>query len=186
MFFHEVGDVKTQLVPLLLGATYRMLGEFNRAENVLQEALKAHPDDAELMFNLGLVYLDQGRRIDLIRLMQTLLTVDGGAANAKLLTGLCYLRHGDLNIARQLIDELVASEPELVRARMLRVELLSRALAPLEDQIRAINDILRLDPASFEARNWLNKVRQIQAARVPAAIPTSPLPMPAMAPALAS
>jgi tetratricopeptide (TPR) repeat protein len=123
------------------------------------------------MFNLGLVYLDQGRRAGLIKLMQDLLANPCGASNSKLLAALCYLRHGNLDVARQLIDDVIANDPKLIRPRMLRVEWLSRSRAPLDEQIRAINDVLRIEPGLFEARIWLQRIQQLQSAARPAAMP---------------
>jgi tetratricopeptide (TPR) repeat protein len=155
-----------------------MLGDSERAEAALQVVLNSDEDNCEALFNLGLVYLDQGRRTDLVQLMQRMLETPSGASNSKLLAALCYLRHGNLNVARQLIDDVIVNDPHLIRARMLRVEWLSRSWAPLEELTRAINDVLRIQPGIFEARNWLQKIRQMQAAAATSASP----PIPAWAP----
>jgi glycosyltransferase involved in cell wall biosynthesis len=175
LLFQVPGNVKAKLAPLMLGAAHRMLGDSERAEAAFQVVLNSDAADCDALFNLGLVYLDQGRRTDLVQLMQRLLETSGGASNAKLLAALCYLRHGNLNVARQLIDDVIGNDPTLIRARMLRVEWLSRSYAPLEELIRAINDVLRIQPGLFEARNWLQKLRQMQAA----AAASAPAPMPA-------
>jgi len=170
MLFQVPGNLKSKLVPLMLGASHRMLRHYAQAEGALQAVLGAHPHDNDALFNLGLVYLDQGRGTDLMGIAQQLLAATDGTSNAKLLGSMWNLRYGHLRQAGQLIDELIFSDPYLIRARILRVELLSRSQAPLEDQIRAINDVLRLDPASLDARNWLQEIRQLQASRAPAVI----------------
>jgi tetratricopeptide (TPR) repeat protein len=155
-----------------------MLGDSAQAEAALQAVLNSDAADCEALFNLGLLYLDQGRRTDLVQLMQRLLETPRGALNSKLLAALCYLRHGNLDVARQLIDDVIANDPNLIRARMLRVEWLSRSNSPLEELIRAINDVLRVQPGLFEAQNWLRKVHQMQAAAADAAR-AAPAAMPA-------
>jgi glycosyltransferase involved in cell wall biosynthesis len=186
LLFQVTGNIKTKLAPLMLGMACRMLGDCPRAEAALQVVLHSNPADCEALFNLGLVFLDQGRRTDVVQLMQRLLESPQGASNAKLLAALCCLRHNKLDVARQLIDDVIASNPQLIRARMLRIEWLSRSYAPLEDLARAINDVLRIQPEFSEARNWLLKVRHLQAAEppvTPQAVPSwssSSVPLSAM------
>ena len=77
-----------------------------------------------------------------------------------MLTAKMLLRHGELGGAAQLIDQIIAKEPFLARARLLRMEYLSRAQQPLEIQIRAHRDLLRISPDNLEARAWLENAEK--------------------------
>jgi hypothetical protein len=144
------------------------------------------PNDCEALFNLGMVYLDQAHWPKFVALVSRLAGTSGGEIGAAVLTAKMLLRHGELHGAAQLIDQIIEKEPGLPRARLLRMEYLSRARQPLETQIRAHRDLLRIAPGNLEARAWLEKAENSRsdAALLPAPHTLSPLaaPMASLAP----
>lgn len=160
LHYQTPDNVKTRLAPLLLAAAYRMQRDYYRAEQVLQELIAGAPTDCEALFNLGMVYLDQANWPPFVALVSRLASTSGGETGAAVLTAKMLLRHGELRGAAQLIDQIIAKEPFLVRARLLRMEYLSRAQQPLEVQIRAHRDLLRISPDNLEARAWLENVEK--------------------------
>jgi hypothetical protein len=115
-------------------------------------------------YNLGLIYLDQGLGLKLAPVIQTLMKLPRGNIEAGLLAALWHVRLGDLSVAEPIIDELIATSPNLARPRMLRAEYLSRRQAPLETQMRALRDVLRVHPGNLEAKEWIEAGRKLQAA----------------------
>jgi tetratricopeptide (TPR) repeat protein len=171
MLYATAGNVKTKLAPLMLGTVYGLQLSYAEAESTLQAVVAAFPDDCEALFNLGLVYLEPYRRPELVALIERIFKTPGGSMHAGLLSAMCHLRHGDLGVASQIIDQLIGANPQQARPRMLRAECLSRSNAPLEDQLRAHHDVLRVSPGNVVALNGIQMVEQV---RRQAAFSTSP------------
>jgi cytochrome c-type biogenesis protein CcmH/NrfG len=150
----------------MLGAVQRIQRAYARAEATFLEVLQRFPDDVSTLYNLGLVYLEQGRAQQVAAVGQRLLRLQGGVVDAGLLASLWHLRLGDPALAGPLLDQVIADAPHSPRARMLRAEWLSRMRAPIEAQIQALRDILRIQPGNVEARQWIHKAQQFQAAQV--------------------
>jgi tetratricopeptide (TPR) repeat protein len=165
LMFCAVANVRNKLAPRLLGAVRRMQQAYSEAEATLQAVLGEFPDDTSTWYNLGLVYLDQGAGQKLVPVVRNLLNLRGGKIEAGLLAALWYLRHGDPTLAGPVIDDLIAQAPQMPRPRMLRAEWLSRCGAPLEAQIHALRDVLRIQPGNIEAHGWLKAALSVQAAR---------------------
>ena len=157
LLFESAGNLRTKLAPRMLGAAYRMQRAFGQAERILKAVTSAFPDDCESWFNLGLVYLDQARGPELDAIVEQLSQVPGGTTGSRLLSVMWHLRRGDLELAGRIIDDLITAEPKQTSLRMLRFEWLSRSRAPVEAQMRALNDVLRIDPSNLEARYWMQK-----------------------------
>lgn len=154
-------NVKTRLAPLLLAAAYRMQQDYARAERTLEELIRVLPNDCEALFNLGMAHLDEACWPKFVELVHRLAATAGGATGAALLTAKMLLRQGDFPQAARLIDQIIDQEPYLPRARMLRTEYLALSKQPLEIQIQAHRDLLRIDPANCEVRAWLKRTEQL-------------------------
>jgi len=170
MVYGAPAHVREKLAPRMLAAVQRMQKAYTASEATLQGLLRLYPDDLSSWYNLGLVYLDQGIGNKLAVLVRHLLTLKDGHIDAGLLAALWHLRYGDPTLAGPIIDQLIAEVPRLPRPRMLRAEWLSRCRAPIEAQIRALRDVLRLQPGNAEARHWLAEARRVQAATVQPAV----------------
>ena len=167
MVFAAVANVRTRLAPCMLGAVHRAQRNYVQAEATLHSVLREFPADRHASYNLGLVYLDQNRGQDLSGIIRQLQTHPDGIRQAALLAALWKLRHGQPAQAETIINFLIARWPHLPRPRMLRAECLSRRGAPVEDQIRALRDVLRVQPSCAEAQRWLALAQRVQHAPVP-------------------
>jgi len=183
MSYGDVANIRTKLAPRMLGAVERMLKMYPEAEATLQAVIHDFPADNSTWYNLGLVYLDQGHGYKLAPIIRRLLELRGGNIDAGLLAALWHMRHGHASLAAPIIDDLIAQAPQMPRPRMLRAECLSRCHAPLEAQIRALQDVVRVHPGNTEARHWLRKAQLLQSASVQPAVSvetTSVVLMPGM------
>ena len=165
MKFGALSNIKNKLAPHMLGAVQRMQRAFDQAEATLRALLQEFPSDVSGWYNLGLVYIDQGRGQQVAEVGQRLLMVPGGVRDAGLLAVLWQLRRGDPALAGPLLNQVIADAPHSPRPRMLRAEWLSRMQAPIEAQIQALRDILRVQPGNVEARQWIEKAQRFQAAQ---------------------
>jgi cytochrome c-type biogenesis protein CcmH/NrfG len=139
---------------------------YGEAEAVLRQLLRTFPADSSAWYNLGRVYLDQGKGPLLAEVAQQVMSMAGGAVDAGLLAALWHMRYGDVRCAGPIIDDLIAKAPMLPQPRMLRAEWLSRVRAPMEAQIRALRDVLRVQPGNLEALQWIATAERLQASQV--------------------
>ena len=152
--------IHEKLAPRMLSSVLRLQQDYRRAERILQSLVARFPDDAISWYELGLLYLDEARLADFSAVVRRLLSLPEGAFEAGLLTALWYLRHNDPAPAGPIIDQLIDEAPRRLQPRMLRAEWLSRVGAPTESQIRALHDVLRIEPGNREANHWLQEIRQ--------------------------
>jgi tetratricopeptide (TPR) repeat protein len=165
-------DVETKLAPRMLAAVKRMQGAFAEAEGLLAEVVRRHPGDVTSWYNLGLIYLDLHCGPALAQVVSRLAKLPGGMVEAGILSALWQMRYGDVAAAGPLIERLIAEAPQLPCPRMLRAEWLSRTRASWDEQMRALRDVLRVQPGNVEAREWMAAVeqRQMAAARAAAGV----------------
>lgn len=166
--FGTPGNIREKLAPRMLGSALRLQKAYQPAEALLRSLVTSFPEDTITWYNLGLLYLDEMRLAEFSDIVRKLLSLPQGSVEAGLLTALWYLRHADPGPAGPIIDQLISEAPQKSQPRMLRAEWLSRVGAPAEAQIRALNDVLRVEPANVEASGWLQKIKQ--AGRSPAVI----------------
>jgi glycosyltransferase involved in cell wall biosynthesis len=166
MHFGVMGNIRGKMAPRMLGAVRRMQRQYSQGESVLMTMLNEFPGDVGAWFNLGLIYLDQGLGSKLAPVVQRLMTLPRANTEGGLLAALWHLRRGNPAQAEPIIDELIATSPHLPRPRMLRAECLSRMRAPLEMQIKALRDVLRVQPGNLEAKRWIEAAQKLQTAAV--------------------
>jgi glycosyltransferase involved in cell wall biosynthesis len=162
MYFGVEGNIRGKMAPRMLGAVRRMQQAYSQGESVLVTMLNEFPGDVGALLNVGLIYLDQGLGTKLAPVIQRLTALPNGNIEGGLLAALWHLRYGDPAQAEPIIDELIAMSPHLPKPRMLRAECLSRRRAPIEAQIQALRDVLRLQPGNLEAKRWMEAAQRIQ------------------------
>jgi len=169
MHFTSLAHLRAKIAPVMLGTVRRLQGRYADSEAIFHAVLRSFPDDNTCWFNLGLLYLDQRHKTATQSVIDRLQGLPGGDASAGLLASLWHLRHGDPALAGPIIDRLIANEPRAPRPRMLRAEFLSRTKATFDAQIRALRDVLRIEPGDLETQRWLELITQAQeAAQQPA------------------
>jgi glycosyltransferase involved in cell wall biosynthesis len=168
MHFGNVGNVKQKLAPHMLGAIQYMQREYPQAEATIRSLLAEFPDHASSWYNLGLVYVAtrQARKLEWV--INRLGNCPGGRLDANLLRARWHLRQGELAAAGALIDQIISEAPQAACPRMLRVEWLSRQRAPLDAQLQAVRDVLRIEPGNLEAQGWIAKLEQARSPIAPA------------------
>jgi tetratricopeptide (TPR) repeat protein len=162
MMYATPANIRAKVAPGMLGSVRRMQGNYAEAEMLLQGVLREFPGDVITWYNLGLVYLDLRDGARLGPVIKRLLTLPKGNVQANLLAALWHLRHGNANLAGPIIDELILQAPQAAHPRMLRAEWLSRCGYPMEAQIRALRDVIRIQPSNVEAKRWLELAEQMQ------------------------
>ena len=131
---------------------------YDDAEALLGEALKYHPDQPELLVNLGVLAQKRGRLAEAMMLYQRSLTQDE-SGNALSNIGALHLQSGDIDQAERAFRRAIEVEPTYARAhRLLGVTLSAR------QDFRAATDEFRrateLDPTSAESWNNLGAARE--------------------------
>ncbi len=164
--FGSPAQIQTKLAPSLLGTVRRFQGSFAEAEVIFRGVLRQFPSDNSTWYELGLLYLDLRNAHGLKSVATQLLSLPGGGLSAGLLVALWHLRYGDLALAGRVIDDLIAMQPNLPRPRMLRAEWLSKMNAPLDTQIQALRDVLRIAPGNIETQHWLQLAMQAKEASI--------------------
>ena len=165
-------DVQTKLAPRMLASVRRIQERFAEAEQLLVGVIQRFPHDLSAWYNLGLLYLDQRNGLQLAQVVRRLASLRGGRLDAGMLSALWQVRHGDLLAAGPLIDELIVEAPKLPCPRMLRAEWLSRMGASWDEQLKALRDVVRVQPSNTEARRWMALVEHQRAKAMPTLIAT--------------
>lgn len=158
------GQIKEKLAPRKLAAVRRMLGAYAEAEAVARDVLTRFPDDTQTWYALGLVYIDTLNGQKLAAAVEALDACPQGGLYAAVLRAVWHLQHGQLQAAGDLIEQLIGEAPQWRLPRLLRTEWAFRSGAAVEDQVRALRDLLRLDPGNAEARKRLESLEGAQPA----------------------
>jgi tetratricopeptide (TPR) repeat protein len=173
-------EIKEKLAPRRLADVLRLKGRLDLAEAQLLALLHRFPSDTLSWYLLGRVYSQWGNwsRVELVA--ERLSTCPQGAAFGAILLAARQMAHGQWKPAESLVDQAIASAPQLPLARILRLELLFRAGAPVSAQMQACRDLLRVQPGNPDARQLLAQLEGVPAGRVQLnAAPAAPVPVPA-------
>lgn len=86
-------------------------GDYAAAAPMLAAMLQANPRDQEALYNLGMVYSDQGRLDEAQQLLRQATEVAPDHAHAWIALGVAYLRTKDAEAARPALERALALEP---------------------------------------------------------------------------
>ena len=87
-------------------------GRYDQAAPMLEALLQANPKDHDALYNLGMVYSDQGRLDNARDLLRRAAEVAPDHANSWVALGVAALRANDKGEARKAIERAVALEPK--------------------------------------------------------------------------
>jgi len=143
-----LGEITTRLAPRLLSNVLRMEGNLAQAEATLRELIQKSKSDTVSWYMLGWVYIDARRRPQLDEVVAALQSCPQGNIFSGLLQAAWHLQHRELDAAGLLIEQLVGLAPLMPLPRLLRLEWLRLSGAPVESQIQACRDALRIQPSN--------------------------------------
>ena len=140
-----------------LARIYRAQGRAAQAEAQWRAALAEQPDSVRSLFELGRMYLEQGRTADAEPII-TRIDVLGpvGALAATMLRAQRHLRQNDVATARRLLEAAVASGPPALEPRVMLSRLLLEHTTDRDAAELALRSVLALDPNHAEARRMLD------------------------------
>lgn len=133
---------------------YQQMGEPEKAERVLQDALRVHHDDAWALNNLGYTAVDEGVHLQTaFRLVQR--AVELAPRNGMIVDSLgwAYYRLGDLAKARQTLERAarLSSDPEI----LYHLGVVCADTGDVEEAVRHLRKALQIDPGHRAARDAL-------------------------------
>src|SRR5437763_4598145 len=146
------------------GKTLFMLGEFDRAAVELEAALKLAPDDYDISYTLGLVYLKQHKLAPAQQIYERLLRRLGDHPQLHILFGRAYRETDFLPAAIDEFKRAVALDPHFPRAHYYLglTYLLKDGAARLDDAAEEFKVELDSNPEEFFANYYLGVVYVIQ------------------------
>jgi tetratricopeptide (TPR) repeat protein len=139
-------------------------GSYERASQVLQTDLKAHPQDADAHLLLGQIFALQGRRSEAIKELTRTIEIEPNSAEAYNMLGTVLNRFAELDAARKAFEQAVALDPKMTEAHIN----LAMALAESGDlhgaaaQLRAAIALQPDAPAAARAHYLLAKIDEDQ------------------------
>ncbi len=155
-----------------LGATYQGNGDWAKATEQFQEALRLRPDDAEVHNNLGEVWLEMPERLnDAIGQLKEALRLKPSLAEAhnNLALGLARMP-GRLPEAIAHYEEALRLKPDYAEAHNDLAIALAQVPGRMPDAIAHFEEAVRLKPDFAEAHHYLAIVLARTPGRLPEAV----------------
>lgn len=163
-------EAKVRLAELDLAA-----GNQAEAETKLQEVLKENPRSSEGLVLSGRMALARRNGKDAVQAFRTVLHDQPELATVHVLLGQAYQLTGDLNLAKESLEQAVALYPGQVDARRSLAALESRSGRPQQararledllkqrpDDVAALDMLMRLD---LVTKNWSDAERTLERLR---------------------
>ena len=115
-------------VQFLLGGSYELQGELQKAENHYRSAIQLAPQEPKYYRVLGSLSQKQGPEhlAESIQLLRKALALDPTDAESKIVLARCLEKQGELEEAAGLLEQAVASDPASRRAHSALAELYRR------------------------------------------------------------
>jgi len=159
-------EIREKLAPRRLADVLRLKGRLDLAEVQLLALLRRFESDTLSWYLLGRVYSEWGNwpRVELVA--EQLAACPQGEAFGAILLAARRMAECQWNAAESLVERAIASAPQLPLARILRLELLFRSAAPVEAQMQACRDLLRVQPGNPDARQLLAQLEGLSAGPV--------------------
>jgi glycosyltransferase involved in cell wall biosynthesis/SAM-dependent methyltransferase len=140
-----------------LARVYRAQGRNAEAEVQWRAALAQRPDSVRSLFELGLLWLEQGRTKETEGNVEQLDALGPiGKLAGTMLRAQARLEQGEVAVARRLLEAAVAAGPPALEPRVMLSRLLLKDGTNCEATEQALRSVLALDPNHAEARSQLS------------------------------
>ncbi len=134
-----------------MARTYRSRGEPERSVEILEEALAWHPDNVDVMGNLGLAYYDAGRAQEARDILRKVTRIDPSNFRAYVNLAVSCLRLGLTEEALDCADRATELAPFMAQTHVVKAHVL-RAMKRDLEALAALEAAIRCDPQNFPIR----------------------------------
>jgi len=148
---------------LKLGTAYMDLGQWDKAEKVLVAASKAHPQEPNLLFALGELFLQQKKTKEAEAALNGGLNLEPRSWMGHYTLGRLYWNGSELVKAARQVAIALQLNPNFAEAHLLAGNIFLRARKSAEAQAE-FEEYLRLDPHGKYARETKGLVEEIKKA----------------------
>ena len=148
---------------LKLGTAYMDLGEWAKAEKVLVAASQAHPQEPNLLFALGELFLQQKKTKEAETALNSGLNLEPRSWMGHYTLGRLYWNGSELVKAARQVAIALQLNPNFAEAHLLAGNIFLRARKTAEAQAE-FEEYLRLDPHGKYARDTKAIVEEIKKA----------------------
>lgn len=148
---------------LKLGTAYMDLGQWDKAEKVLVAASKAHPQEPNLLFALGELFLQQKKTREAETALNGGLNLEPRSWMGHYTLGRLYWNGSELVKAARQVAIALQLNPNFAEAHLLAGNIFLRARKSAEAQAE-FEEYLRLDPHGKYARETKGLVEEIKKA----------------------
>jgi Flp pilus assembly protein TadD len=148
---------------LKLGTAYMDVGEWAKAEKVLVAASQAHPQEPNLLFALGELFLQQKKTKEAERALNSGLTLEPRSWMGHYTLGRLYWNGGELVKAARQVAIALQLNPNFAEAHLLAGNIFLRARKNAEAQVE-FEEYLRLAPQGKFARETKGILEEIKKA----------------------
>ena len=132
------------------GFSFTIRGEYKKAINYFQEAVKTSPDDTNAWFGLGNCYIGLEKPEEAIAAYREVIRTDPANANAYYNLGLYYRQLGRYESAVATFREALDVDPEHIPSRFEMGEALGQ-MGRSEEEKQAYTDIVAQSPKFYPA-----------------------------------
>jgi Flp pilus assembly protein TadD len=154
---------------LKLGTTHMDLKEWNEAEQVLMAANKDHPNNPNLLFVLGELFLQQKKTGEAERILHQGLEIEPRSWQGHFTLGRLYWSGGDIQKAARQVAIALQLNPNLAEAHLLAGNIFLKARKNAEAKVE-FEEYLRLAPSgqyAAETRQIVDKIAKATAKQNP-------------------
>jgi tetratricopeptide (TPR) repeat protein len=126
---------------------------YNDAVSAYRELLKAHPDEPELLANLGMALAMGGHEADAVAPLERALALNPKLTNARMFLGSSYLAIDKPEKAVDALKQALSQQPSSLENRRMLAEAYAASGRPADAlaELREITDMAPRDPAGWFA-----------------------------------
>jgi tetratricopeptide (TPR) repeat protein len=139
---------------IALARLYLLSGNTDRADNLVDEALRRHPDNADVLALRGGIHARRGDMKAALADGQAALVRDPGNVEAVALLALLHTRQGQVDQSIALLDQALKRNPKNVSIRLLLAETYA-GQNRVDDAAQQLKQIIEIEPNKLIHRRRL-------------------------------